>query len=768
MERKRAWWGAVVIGVGALGGGCSDAGSGGSAAGSAVSASVATPSSSILGTNSSSQVPTLFGSQSAPASGTHVEPSTGVNHSNSAAPDAMTPPPDAGVTASASSMQSVGLPDGAAPVPSSSATAEALDSGAGPDGGSCNSNCNTPGQSECTAGATRTCQLVDGCMRWSNTFPCANGCGGDMCAPCQDLPSVLVATAPLAPATIGADTAFVLANTVYFASSPLWAFDVSNPLQPKAHAANTVDASRGIAPLGQHVVALSLGKVSLLEVSDPDQPLELDSVAVDNGVALAGDGDVVYVGDLNGLGIYGLGPNDTLAERSVTPLAARPRGIAVQGGYAYLALEDDTFQIYDVSDVTDPSFANTWVPAGGGAVQSVVSGGPGRLLASIGDGANPHRVLSIANPTAPVLTETAGFEGQVIGDKAYQRLAGGLAVRALDGNYTVEAAYSSGSNFGWFTVSDRYAYCALGGEFQVLDLDALPRVVARSGELGEQASVSNGSLVYHTSPSGLQVMDFTDPRAPLQLKTVANNGGSSHPRALKRIGDRLYAAGLSGTTRTVRVFSLENPDAPQELAELTLVNGLGTELTAKGDTLVVNYASLYDYVYDISELSAPVYVTQGGAGGDSLLWYDDFLLETDATSTSVVSMQSPASPSVADSLGVGGMLHVRGTYGYIIGSSGITPLDLENLPALDDKPRVSDPSSYPSPNASRADTTPSDFSHYVLTGMGAIYSVTDAAAPVYWGNEQWPGENGSNVSHTINGYGVTFTNRGWLVVDRCH
>jgi len=250
----------------------------------------------------------------------------------------------------------------------------------------------------------------------------------------------------------------------------------------------------------------SVGSLLVLDVSDPYHPVEVGSIdfVPSLPLAVAVSGSYAYVADVVPVGLRVIdvsAPSAPVQVGSVGPFGWT-RDVAVSGDYAYV-VEDHRldFSVIDVSEPTVPVLVGSlW---GGGGYGVAVSGGYAYVAAWDAG----LRVIDVSEPSAPVW---AGEQGDVGGSGVavsggYAYTAGGYSDYFPMGLYVIDVSEPSAPvEVGFLgtpkpaldvAVSRGYAYVAVndlysfpGGGLHVIDVS----IPSAPVEVGSYATVGGG------------------------------------------------------------------------------------------------------------------------------------------------------------------------------------------------------------------------------------------------------------------------------------
>lgn len=291
----------------------------------------------------------------------------------------------------------------------------------------------------------------------------------------------------------------------------IWVMDVTDPANPvEVGSYNTMDQMTAVVAGGDYAyVADREEGLMVVDVSDPALPQAVGFYNSPNDYgarSLALDGNYVYLAaGLDGLCIVDVSdPAEPVEVAVVDQLSIYD--VALQDGYAYIISNRD-FSILDVSDPTDPTEVATYDDLGWGMDAVQVSGG----YAYIASGLSGFRVLDISDPLA--VTQVGYFDTN-------NRYAVDVA---LMGDYAVVA------------VRDYYVL--------VLDVSD-PAQIAQVGSYSTvpRALAVEGNLVYIAGGNALEVIDFSNPGAPILVDSVESFFPGSYSDVYLRDG-QAYVTG---------------------------------------------------------------------------------------------------------------------------------------------------------------------------------------------------------------------------------
>ena len=489
-------------------------------------------------------------------------------------------------------------------------------------------------------------------------------------------PTVVGKTAPL-PDIV--QDVYVSGDYAYIADSGggLRVMDVSNPSNPTEMGfCDTPGRAYGVAVAGGYAyVADRYYGLRVVDVSTPSNPTEVgfyDMWGAD-GVVVAGDYAYVVAG---GLRVVDVSTPANPTEVGFCDTPGYELGVAVAGGYAYIADGDSGLRVVDISSPSNPTEVGFYdTPGVAGDV--AVSGG----YAYIADGYGGLRVVDVSTPSNP--TEVGFYDTS--GSATDVAVAGGYAYVAdyYDGLQVVDVSTPSNSTeVGFYdtpecargvAVAGGYAYIADGDSgLRVVDVStpASPTEVGFYDTPGYAEGVAvAGDYVYVADGySGLRVVDVSTPASPTEVgfydtpgiaNDVAVGGGYAY------IAD----GGL-------RVVDVSTPSNPRE------VGFYDTPECARGVAVAGGYAYVANRdaglrVVDVSMPSNPTevgfYDTPGWAEGVAIAGGYAYVADGYDGSLWVVDVSDPTNPTEVgfyDTPGCAEGVAVAGGYAYVADWNG--------------------------------------------------------------------------------------------------
>ena len=465
------------------------------------------------------------------------------------------------------------------------------------------------------------------------------------------------------------------------------------------------------------VVAGNSSGIRVVNLSNPAAPTVIgsyDTPGVAYGVAFNTTGSLVYVADgVEGLKVISLSnPQSPSLVGSLKITSRVYRDIAVSGTTAFLANQNGTLDVIDVSTATAPAFLGSRSLTGGGFYLSIA----GNSAAVIGktSTADLLHIVNIATPSNPILegSATVGAAGSVTG----VALANGYAYVAANSEglkiYKVGSAPVYQTTVNDDFLSKRIAVAGdtavVGGLYlpastnrlEVLDIADASQPQLRGEcdiavvEIMDVALNSTGSLaVVAGNSSGIRVVNLSNPAAPTVIGSY-DTPGVAYGVAFNTTGSLVYVAdGVEG----LKVISLSNPQSPSLVGSLKITSRVYRDIAVSGTTaFLANQNGTLD-VIDVSTATAPAFLGSRSltGGGFYLSIAGNSAAVIGKTSTAdllhIVNIATPSNPILEGSATVGAAGSVTGValangYAYVAANSEnlkIYNLAMPSNPILD-------------------------------------------------------------------------------------
>jgi hypothetical protein len=402
--------------------------------------------------------------------------------------------------------------------------------------------------------------------------------------------------------------------------------DVSNPASPSEVGysnpwgvyAEAVAMAEGFA----YVAAGSYG-LRVIDVSDPSTPFGVGSTYMGRASDVAVAGSYAFVTDVDdstgsGLRVVNVSNPAIPSEVGFYDTPGDPMGVAVEGGYAYVA---DGYEgglgLIDINDPTNPSEVSfyyapgdAWGVAVEGEYAYVTEGRGGRL--GVIDVSDPAHSVGVGFTTIAesnsVVAES--YQVAVAGGYAYVA-AGSHGLRVIDVNSPpnpIEFGFTPTWGLAYdVAVAGDFAYVADGevGGLGVIDVTdpASPNEVGWYDTPGDAQGVAvSGSYAYVADGGGgLRVIDVSEPVNPSEV------GWFDTPSSAYRVTVAAsYAYVLAGG---LHVIDVSDPTSPSQVGFYDATLGGGSGVVVEG-----NYAFVTDwYGLRVIDVSDPTYPSEAGS-----------------------------------------------------------------------------------------------------------------------------------------------------------
>ena len=477
------------------------------------------------------------------------------------------------------------------------------------------------------------------------------------------------------------------------------------------------------------------GWLGSIDVSDPTTPILLGTIDLGRsewpeGIAVSGDHLYLASGDLE---IFDV--SDPAAPSLVSSFpAVGARGVAVSGGYAYLAAAGyPALQIIDVSDPTSPTLVSDFYSGSYQSASDVVLSGSLAFLTLEYAG---FLIIDVANPEAPRLRGRYSRRGErqriaVFEDTAFHVVDGtgldvvdvsdpsapalrvhchtpgnSLAV-AADGRGAVVADGSSGLQFTDGVCTD----LRLGSVFAFEDL--------------RDVEVSGGHALLPSGDYGLRIVDVSDPTSPTP---VIDFDMPETPRGVGLYGEYALVTGYSPPGGFLRLVDVRDPSDPG-LAGLVDLPAMGIDVVASGPLAYVAARQAGLQVVDLSDPDHPVRLGQCPTtqAVDVALSGHIALVADGPDGLKIIDVTDPLAPALAGAFDTPGYalgVAAFGTYALVAdNTAGLQLIDVRDpahpLPVAN----------FPTSGTANAVAVSGDLA-FVATQRGLqILDVSDPAAP---------------------------------------
>ncbi len=331
-----------------------------------------------------------------------------------------------------------------------------------------------------------------------------------------------------------------------------------------------------------------------------------------------------------------------LHEESALQLSGVVRDIIVDSGFAYVALGDRGLSIVDLTNISQPAeVAFFWT--GDALGISLV-----KNLALVAAGHNGLFAVDVSSPALPHLAwvhQTLGYARglQVVADIAHllDTGTGVVAIRTLGrGAPEVLAEYVHESRPDAIEALGNLVYLTgFTDGLQIVDVTdpAAPVLLSRSVGHGWGLTIASGIAVI--ANANLDIIDVSDPHQPRYLAHVATPGSAM---ALSSTGSRVLVGFYGGGVATV---DISDPEQPLTVARL-VTGGVGGSI-GTGNGLAAIAGSYGFSIFDISQAGRPVELSRfdGGSGISDVAIEDHLAVVADFNrGLHIIDLTNPEQP----------------------------------------------------------------------------------------------------------------------------
>ncbi len=483
-------------------------------------------------------------------------------------------------------------------------------------------------------------------------------------------------------------------NLAYVGEGPrLTVLDVSDPAQPAALGKSEIlpEQIDDIAVEGNYayVVGRYTWGLRIFDISDPGNPHQIGyhyTPGQSRSVAVAGN--FAYVADgIGGLRIFDIANPAAPTAAGFYDTDGYPKGVAVQGDYAYLT--DGSNALLQIVDISDPfvpiglgSFSSLW-----NEVYGIAVSGNYAYVAAANEGL---RIFDISDPATPTDTGYAdsgyAYDVALDGDYAYVSgdWRGGMRIiNIADPNAASEAGvFISPQNTNGIAAAGDVVYLATTNYgLRTVDVSA----PAAAAELGAYNTIADardvdlsGMNAYVAGSNGLQIVDATDPTAPLLASIHPTSG---YATAIDVTGQYAYAGLNSGG---LPIIDIQDSLAPFEAGFFPMTD-FSWDVKSDGQyAYVANYLRglrIVDVTDPAASKEIGAYNTEGYAVGVAI--DDGFAYVSDSNRGLIIlEITNPAKPkkissyNPADFYAFG--VDVLWPYAYVVSNNGLQIIDISD------------------------------------------------------------------------------------------
>ena len=483
-------------------------------------------------------------------------------------------------------------------------------------------------------------------------------------------------------------------DLAYLIGDWLTIVDVSDPDDPEVISNTAIDFGRGVLVEGSRVHVVHNAGLSAYDVTAPETPQRLWIVGEASGTDVALDGSTALVAGIDqGLVAVGFEGATSLHERSYLGIPGGASNVEYAAGLAYVAAGEAGLQIVDVSDPDDLILVGS-LDTPFNALDVAVEGN----TVVIADAMGGMVVVEVSDPTNPLQTATIPLEGQARGITLVDGLAyvanpsapTGASMYIVDvhdpENPVLVHYYVSDVPFLDVEVSGDLAFVASTQGLITLDV-SVPVSTHRldTDWIGDyiKGMAFDGTILYvacddpNNSNDGLRIYDVSDPRDLIHLSFLPTTQG------LHDVAVHGTTAYLAEGTWGMTVADVQDPETP------SLLGVADTPGLASGIVKVDSRVLVADGVGGLRLFDAGVLVSPeviGNHRSDNVVDVEKdgqrvFLADA-RWGLRIFDITDPSSPrELADYSDMGGVhdVEIVGPDAYIAVSDGLGVIDISNI-----------------------------------------------------------------------------------------
>ena len=429
--------------------------------------------------------------------------------------------------------------------------------------------------------------------------------------------------------------------------------------------------------------------LTILDISDPASPIVVGKTFplpdIVQGVAIAGGYAYVADGD-GGLRVINVSTPTNPVEVGFYDTPGHANGVAVVGSYAYIADGGSGLRVINVSTPTNPTEVGFY-DTPGSAYGVAVAGGYAYVADGYSGGLQVVDVSNPADPTGVGFYDTPGVAKDVTIAGGYAYVAdyyGGLRVVDVSTptNPTEVGFYNTPGVAYDVAVAGDYAYVADSGSgLRVINISTPtnPTEVGSYSTPGDAQGVAiAGGYAFVVDGSGLRVINVSAPMNPIEVgfydapeyaNSVAVAGNYAYVTVQRR-GEGCWGGGL-------KVVTVSMPTNPVEAGSYDLADCAEDLTIAEGYAYVADGNSglrVIDVLTPTNPLEVGFYDTPGHANGVAVVGSYAYIADG-GSGLRVVNVSTPTNPTEVgfyDTSGYAYGVAVTGSYAYVAEGGGET------------------------------------------------------------------------------------------------
>ncbi len=476
-------------------------------------------------------------------------------------------------------------------------------------------------------------------------------------------------------------------NTLLFGISESGVFmvDVATPSTPSIISSYEQNASIVSMLATDDILFVSTFEPALLssvDISNPEQPIELDSVA-EIAFSMHVEAPYLYVYG-QGLSTFNIENPENIfnLDQLVFP-SGSGRDIAYQEGFIYVPSSEDGTQNIDIYNVADPfniSF-NSRIKGAGFVNNLKLS--DSSIYTKTGDTVTTYEIVSAGELRRIDSRASSGTNLELDTNNVYLYGADSLLIYAKNSlnsetrNLSILDTELAASEI---EIVSNYAYVGDDTKLLVVDITNPEQGMAAIGELQLSGFIKDitivGGIAYIANEvDGLTIIDVTDPSKPVwaanesTLNTSVQGVGYSTTSVV--VANDFAYTGLPNLD-TVAIFDVSDPSNPTPFHQLENISV--RNLAIVGDLLVVQSIG-GTTLFDVSDASNPLQLSEINQSFSAVHISNGFLYMSGLNAgLTIYNISDPDNPILTGSalgLGVGNAVTVQGNSAYIANEFGL-------------------------------------------------------------------------------------------------
>jgi hypothetical protein len=321
----------------------------------------------------------------------------------------------------------------------------------------------------------------------------------------------------------------------------------------------------------------------------------------------------------------------------LVPVLWRPNDVYVSGNYAYVTGIEDSLEIVNVANPTNPVHVGNITSGQNGAMLDGPMGVyvSGSYAYVVSWNSRALEIFDVSTPANPVLTGHVDFthgNPSILNGVTDVYVSGNYAYVTCQNSNVLEIFDVSNKAAPVFTtsvtvvkpinvyVSNNFAYVLsdVGDTLYIVDVST-PTAPVHKGSITNgdgSALLDNPKSVYVSGnyayvasqdSQALEIVDVSNPADPVHAGSIVNGAGSvpylAYPNGVAVSGNYAYVTNIAGGTGSLEVVNITNPAAPAHVGSI-VDGGAGTPILNQASGLAVS--GNYAYVISLSHNSLEI------------------------------------------------------------------------------------------------------------------------------------------------------------------